>query len=155
MIEPLGQDITMGLFDNNTTIGVNVDIVPPVIEGVTSTRLTNTVKTMINKLSYIENLDNTINKVKLRSIYESYKTSFGIDIMSARNDNTYIDSSKDVFRLLYSVINEGPYNYDRNVIEEQIDLFTLLSIIDFDMSEYLLNTIESQHSNEDYCDSVE
>ena len=155
VIEPLGQDITIGLFDNNTTIGVNVDIVPPVIEGVTSTRLTNTVKTMINKLSYIENLDNTINKVKLRSMYELYKTSFGIDIMSARNDNMYIDSSEDVFRLLYSVINEGPYNYDRNVIEEQIDLFTLLSIIDFDMSEYLLNTIESQHSNEDYCDSVE
>lgn len=145
IIEPLNMDLSIPVFDNHTTVYINSRSIPPVIKGSLTTNLSNTLSILMNKIEVLENQDTVMNRIKLRSTYESYKTSFGIDIQSLHMSRSFTEPDSDIFKLLYLVISEGTHNYDRYDIEEQIDFYTVIGILDYDMAEYLFNLIDLQH----------
>lgn len=144
IITPLNQDISIPTFDKSTILHILSGSVTANISASVTTKLANTVNVLINKIEELEEFDNVNNRIKLRSLYESNRTRFNIDIITTIS-STQCDIDEDLYKLFLDVINLGVDNYNRTNIEEQIDFYTLIGKFNFEMSNTLYNIIEIQY----------
>lgn len=148
ILEPLNQDISIPVFDGITKLMVLNQYITPYFKAEVTTSLANTLKVAANKIEELEKFNNLTNRIKLRSLFESNRTRFDIDVLTTQSSE-YCNTDYDLYKLFIDVISVGKHNYDRYILEDQIDFYTIIGKFNFDMSDMLYTMIESQHNDID------
>lgn len=92
-------------------------------------------------------------RMQLNATYLADNANFGVAMVKSPDGesviSTNIDSKniliEDRYNLIKAVINVGKDNYDKDKMEQLLDFYSMVNILDFDRYTELLGIIDEQH----------
>ena len=154
IIESLDIDPNVRLFEGDTAIDIRTDgpLVPEISLYIPQ-NLNNVVHSIMDKIQTLEESDIYTNRLQLNSTYQADKASYSFAISTFEDSYNSQEYNEELFELFLSVILTGKENYNRDIIEEQIDFYTITSKFSYEMADILFNIIEEQ--NTDFSHEIE
>ena len=158
-IEPLDIDINMKIFDTATTIEFrNEGILQPIFSYSIPQNINDSIHSIMSKVEKLEAIDIYNTRTQLNSIFMTDKLTYTLTISLFSEDDgnkMNIGGQYNIYELISTLILSGKENYDRLMVENQIDFYTITGALSFDMAEMLFDIIDEQHRNQDFEQEIE
>ena len=106
--------------------------------------ISDSLRTIQNKLYAIEQRNEMELKTLLDTSYQTDTTSYKFEVVANNTRNACKDIDEDLYYIFKTIIESR--NYNREDIENKIDFYTIISKLSFDMADELFMLIEDQYT---------
>lgn len=146
IIEPLDIDPNIHIFEGTNHCIVKSGPILPNVKLTLPCNISSTIKVMMDKVQTMENKRQKMIQLLLNSTYESDKTSYRFEVVTANVRSATVPEDYDLYNMYKYIIEKR--NYNRYDLEERIDFYTVISKFSLEMSDELFTMIEQQYDNE-------
>ena len=146
----LKEDLNIRIYNDKTNVYVESTPIYPKVSLSKKQGLQNVVSELQNKIRNLSRKNIPESNLLLKSIYNADYSNYSVQVLSGFSiSNGSVDEENyddKLFELFATVISAGKHNYIYEEIEHQIDFFTIIDKLSFEMSMVLFDLLDEMES---------